>query len=657
MTLFPKAGSGTQAATALQAAEGCEIWNHEARVEASASPDLENMQVKEAKFTVVDLRGRPADKTKTGTWKAAVYLYALNAGDFQAMISITVSLIPILVGVAHLEISEAAQAGNNFAGTCLLLTVVGAFVADSFIGAYWTIVGGSAIFAAGLGLLTFTVSYSGIQPEGCIPIPPTVCEKAGPKYLGPLYLALYTVAVGVGAVRANLVSLGADQFDETSAKEKKQSVHFFVWFYFFTNIGLLTAFTISVYLQDKVSPGWGFGFNLMLFSVCSLIFLLGTPKFRHRVPAGSFITRVFQVLVASYRKRKINLPTDPKLLYNAPLPGSRKLDHSRKLRWLDRAAVLEKESSSGDIHGPWRLCSISQVEETKRIIQVIPVWATTAAVSLVFSQLQTYTITQGSTLDRKLSDNFELPTNSLFSALVIIAMITVPIYDRVLVPFARRFTKHPYGLSTLQRLGTAIVFAMLMMITSALVERKRLTYVRDLGLENRPLGSFILPMKMWWLLPQFFLAAQLELLLFVSSYEFYYYEASDQTRSISSSFTYSASAMGYYLTTVLTNIVNTATKGESRGAWLKGQLNNGGLEKFYWLLAIVLAVDFVIFLGVAYWYEYKFDWYHVKSPQDEQQLMDGYETGNDSDVFSLASSQLGGHKTHFHRDQELGVVK
>lgn len=232
-------------------------------------------------------------------------------------------------------------------------------------------------------------------------------------------------------------------------------------------------------------------------------------------------------------------------------------------RWLDRAAIIEKDASGPDTHSPWRLCSISQVEETKRIIHLIPVWATTAAVSLVFSQLQTYTISQGLTFDRKLTPHFEIPAPSLTTAIVLFAMITVPIYDKLLVPLARRYTKHPYGLSTLQRLGMSIVLAMLTMIVSALVERKRLTYVRDLGLENMPLGSFVLPMKMWWLLPQFFLAAQLELFLFVASYEFYYYEASDHTRSISSSFTYSASAMGYYLTTVLSDIVNAVTKGES----------------------------------------------------------------------------------------------
>ncbi|KAG6553357.1 hypothetical protein Mapa_005092 [Marchantia paleacea] len=632
-----------------------------ARVEAFVSPDVE-WRMKEEKelsmmerYGAIDLRGRPVDKARTGTWKAAFQIYGLNAGEFQAMISTVVNLIPLLVGVMHMPINEAAQTGNNFAGTCMLLTAVGAFIADSYLGVYWTITAGYTILAAGMGLLTFTVSYSGLRPKTCIPIPPTVCEQAGTKYMVPLYVALYTIAVGIGGVRANLVSFGADQFDDTSKKEKKQSVHFYVWFYFATNSGLLLAFTISVYLQEHVSRGWGFGFNLMFLALCICIFVLGTPKFRHKAPAGSFVTRVFQVLVASFRKRNAVVPTEDQQFYNAPLLGSRKLEHTLKLRWLDRAAIIEKDSSGQDVQSPWRLCSISQVEETKRIIHMIPVWATTAAVSLVFSQLQTYTITQGATFDRKLTPHFEIPAPSLTTAIVLIAMVTVPIYDKLLVPLARRFTKHPYGLSTLQRLGMSVVLAMLTMIVSALVERKRLIYVRDLGLENMPLGSFVLPMKMWWLLPQFFLAAQLELFLFVASYEFYYYEASDHTRSISSSFTYSASAMGYYLTTVLSDIVNAATKGQSKGAWLKGQLNNGGLEKFYWFLAVVLAVDFLLFLAVAYWYEYKFDWYHLKT-SEEPQLgdVDGSES---DDVFSIASSQLAGPRAYSHKDQENGIAK
>jgi hypothetical protein len=45
-----------------------------------------------------------------------------------------------------------------------------------------------------------------------------------------------------------------------------------------------------------------------------------------------------------------------------------------------------------------------------------------------------------------------------------------------------------------------------------------------------------------------------------------------------------------------------------------GQLNNGGLAKFYWLLAAILAVDFLLFLLCAYRYEYKHDWYGSASP-------------------------------------------
>lgn len=70
---------------------------------------------------------------------------------------------------------------------------------------------------------------------------------------------------------------------------------------------------------------------------------------------------------------------------------------------------------------------------------------------------------------------------------------------------------------------------------------------------------------------------------------------------------------------------------------------------------MVLAVDFLLFLGVAYWYEYKFDWYHLKSTEDAQP---GDNDGSESDdVFSIASSQLAGPRAFSHKELENGTAK
>ncbi|BBN04298.1 protein MpNPF5 [Marchantia polymorpha subsp. ruderalis] len=566
-------------------------------------------------YRVMDLRGRPVDFTKTGAWKSAPHVYAMNFADFQASIMVIINCVPYLVDRTHMRITDAATASNVLSGTGYILTVLGGFVADSYLGAYWTITAGAAIFATGLGLLTFTVSYSGLQPPECTPSATVECSPAGAKFMAPVYLAFYIIAVGIGAMRANIASFGADQFDDNSKLEKKQSIHYYVWFYFTTNMGFLLTFVFGVYLVENVSFGWGYGFSLMVFSLCACYFLLGTPKYRHKAPAGSFLTRVAQVVVAAFRNLKVDAPDDPSLLFDSYLPGSRKLAHTDKLRFLDKAAVVQK--GAADTKDRWRVCGVTQVEETKRILQMLPIWATTCCVSLVFSQLVTYTVTQGATLDRKWGEHFEVPAASLSAIFVLISLCTVPLYDSLFVPLVRKFTKHPYGLSCLQRLGVSIVCAILLMCVAALVERKRVTVVRDLGFEDLPLGSYDLPMSMWWLLPQFILAAQVEMFYYLSSYQFFYYEASDQTRSIASSFTYSASAMGYYLSSVINDLVNSATKNGQGGGWLTDQLNHGGLAKFYWLLAILLGVDFVFFLIAANWYQYKFDWFHQNTPSND----------------------------------------
>ncbi|KAG5542199.1 hypothetical protein RHGRI_021908 [Rhododendron griersonianum] len=65
-------------------------------------------------------------------------------------------------------------------------------------------------------------------------------------------------------------------------------------------------------------------------------FFSGTSLYRFQNPQGSPLTRMCQVLVASFRKRNLEVPTDSSLLYEEPdktsaMEGSRKLDHTDEL--------------------------------------------------------------------------------------------------------------------------------------------------------------------------------------------------------------------------------------------------------------------------------------------------------------------------------------
>lgn len=155
----------------------------------------------------------------------------------------------------------------------------------------------------------------------------------------PTYVGLYLVAVGAGGIKPNLSSFGADQYDDKSPKEKRQSKHFFTYDFLAIQSGGVLAVSLAVYLQDQVNRGWGYGVPLLIFLISTFIFVMGAPRYRHKPAAGSFLVRLVQVFVAAFRNRHVALPLDNNELWEvhnaggySAISGVPKLPHSDKLR-------------------------------------------------------------------------------------------------------------------------------------------------------------------------------------------------------------------------------------------------------------------------------------------------------------------------------------
>lgn len=76
-------------------------------------------------------------------------------------------------------------------------------------------------------------------------------------------------------------------------------------------------------------------------AVAVVSFFAGNQLYRYQRPGGSPLTRICQVLVASFRKFRIQVPADKFLLYEtadaeSAVIGSRKLDHTKQLRYAIR---------------------------------------------------------------------------------------------------------------------------------------------------------------------------------------------------------------------------------------------------------------------------------------------------------------------------------
>lgn len=435
------------------------------------------------------------------------------------------------------------------------------------------------------------------------------CEPAKPWQMLYLNTVLYLTGFGAAGIRPCVSSFGADQFDERSRDYKAHLDRFFNFFYLSVTTGAIVAFTAVVYIQ--MQHGWGsaFGSLAIAMGMSNLFFFLGTPLYRHRLPGGSPLTRVAQVLVAAFRKR--NAPFDSGELvglYEVPgkrsaIKGSSKIAHTDDFRCLDKAALQLKED--GPDPSPWRLCTVTQVEEVKILWRLIPIPACTIMLSLVLTEYLTLSIQQVYTLNTKLG-HLKLPVTCMpvFPGLSIFLILSL--YYLIFVPLSRRITGHPRGASQLQRVGIGMAVSILSVAWAAIFER----YRRNYAIEHEYEASFLSAMpdlSAYWLLIQYCLIGIAEVFCIVGLLEFLYEEAPDAMRSIGSAYAALAGGLGCFAATILNNIVKATTGNEKerRVSWLSQNINTGRFDYFYWLLTVLSVINFCVFLYAAHKYQYR----------------------------------------------------
>ncbi|KAI9174538.1 hypothetical protein LWI28_018770 [Acer negundo] len=554
-----------------------------------------------------DYKGRPAERSKTGGWGSAAMILGGEACERLTTLGIAVNLVTYLTGTMHLGNAGSANIVTNFLGTSFMLCLLGGFVADTFLGRYLTIAIFATVQATGVTILTISTIIPSLRPPKCNPNETSSCIQASGMQLTVLYTALYLTALGTGGLKSSVSGFGSDQFDESDTKERKQMNNFFSWFFFFINIGALGAVTILVYIQDNLGREWGYGICACAIVGALVVYLSGTRRYRFKRLVGSPLTQIATVFVAAWRKRHLELPSDPSMLFNVddnPDQGKKtkqRLPHSKELRFLDRAAMKDQEMGNGNAVGiKWYLSTLTDVEEVKMVIRMLPIWATTIIFWTVYAQMTTFSVSQATTMDRHIG-SFQIPGASLTVFFVGSILLTVPIYDRIIVPIARKVLKNPQGFTPLQRIGVGLVLSIVAMVAAALSELKRLGAARSNGLTNDPNSE--IPLSVFWLVPQFLLVGAGEAFTYIGQLAFFLKECPKGMKTMSTGLFLSTLSLGFFLSSFLVTIVHKVT-GDKK-PWLADNLNQGKLYDFYWLLAILSALNFIVYLVCAKWYVYK----------------------------------------------------
>lgn len=277
------------------------------------------------------------------------------------------------------------------------------------------------------------------------------------------------------------------------------------------------------------------------------------------------------------------------------------------IRFLDKACI---KTQDGKHEGPWRLCTITQVEQVKTLLSVIPIFACTIIFNTILAQLQTFSVQQGAAMDNRLTDSFHVPPASLQSIPYMMLIFFVPLYDTFLVPLARKFTGHASGISPLRRIGSGLFIAIFSMVAAAIMEKKR----RDAYIhENKTISIF-------WITPQFLIFGLSEMLTAVGLIEFFYRQPLKGMQSFLTAITYFSYSFGFYLSSILVSFVNkiTSSSSSSNGGWLSdNNLNKDRLDLFYWMLAALGLFNFFNFIFWSKWFSYNPSFTLNEGAQDE----------------------------------------
>ncbi|KAJ5467138.1 hypothetical protein N7475_004890, partial [Penicillium sp. IBT 31633x] len=189
--------------------------------------------------------------------------------------------------------SVASALGNFFKFWAYASTVIGAIVADQYLGKFKAISIALGIYIVGLTVLVATSTPAGLAND------------AG---FGGLIAAMVIIGLGTGGIKANVTPMCAEQYQNAQPKLKilksgERVVldpeltiqRLFMWFYWVVNVGALSPL-ITVTVEAHHSFWLAYLIPLIAIVLSAIVFLYGQKRYVKTTPQGSAIVDACKVL-------------------------------------------------------------------------------------------------------------------------------------------------------------------------------------------------------------------------------------------------------------------------------------------------------------------------------------------------------------------------
>lgn len=468
--------------------------------------------------------------------------------------------------------AEATGTYHLFVAAVYALPMLGAVLADRWLGRYRTILWLSLVYCAGHGLLALS--------EGDLH--------------GSL-LALGLIAIGSGGIKPCVTAHVGDQFGRSNQHRLERVYNIF---YFAINFGSLFSTMLTPLL--RVWFGWSVAFGVpgILMAVATLFFWLGRHRFVHRpaIPGGALgaldalggafllFTIVIPVVGAGLGAPWAGLLGAAAISFClgvvltvwrqriAPSPNFvTVVFHSLRARTLGPTEDAVEEQAVMRSVPPWMLGGVrrfglAEVRGPAALLRITPVLASVSLFWALFDQQGSSWIQQASQMERTLGP-FEILKEQMQVANPVLVLLLVPITQGWLYPSLRRRGMEP---TMLRRMRWGMYVTVLAFASSAVIQ--------ELLARGETLHI------LWQLVP-YTLLTLAEVMVSITGLEFAYREAPQHMKS---------AVMALFLLTMSTGDLLTAAV---------ALLTNLSPTQFLWLFTALMLVAAWVFERVSLRYE------------------------------------------------------
>ncbi|XP_057434724.1 protein NRT1/ PTR FAMILY 1.2-like [Lotus japonicus] len=529
-----------------------------------------------------------------GGFRTIPFIIANEACERLASLGLMPNMILYLTKVYGMQTAEASNFLLLWSAATNFIPLIGAFLADSYVGRYPMIGFGSIASLLGMVLLWLTTLFPTSRP---------ICNQFANSCSSPttiqlliLHSSFALMSIGAGGIRSSSLAFGIDQLSKRD-KDAGIKESYLSWYYAAVSVSSLLGLSVVVYIQDNMGWKVGFGVPVILMFIATVSFFLATPFYVMLEAKRNILSGLAQVFVASYRNRLLQLPQEDKNgIYHHEKDSILQVP-TDKLRFLNKACIignpLQDLTPNGRALNPWNLCTVDQVEDLKALLKIIPIWTTGIMLTVNVSQ-GSFLVLQASSMDRHITSNFQVPAASFATFMILSLILWVILYNQVLVPVASRIKGRQTLLGTKQKMGVGLFSCCISIASLAVVESVRRKIAIEQGYSEQP--QAVVNMSAMWLLPREILDGLAEAANVIGQIEFFLTELPQSMSSVASTLGGLGMSVGSLVASFVLSAVDSVTGGRGNESWLSSNINKGHYDYYYGIICALSIVNFVYFL-------------------------------------------------------------